>query len=188
MKEYEKLLFEEAKRKAMQQALEEINLGLFEQKQEEKFDFSLYTKMTYDKKYKGLYDLYQNNETKGLVLVCPLIENNKGDDYNERKDLSPYAYDILDLEYLDEDTYKLVKQAAVHEKSKLIHVFYYASIILYCLLFLFTLGITIYFFVTSSSPFAEIPLLCGSLWGGLGVFTALMPIVLIQYRKSTLFL
>ena len=52
MMEYEKLLFEDTKRKETQKALTEIKLGLFEQKEEEKFDFSTYTKMTYGKKYK----------------------------------------------------------------------------------------------------------------------------------------
>ena len=63
MMEYEQLLFEDTKRKETQKARTEIKLGLFEQKEEEKVDFCTYTKMTYGKRYKGLYDLYQNNET-----------------------------------------------------------------------------------------------------------------------------
>lgn len=180
MKEYEKLLFEDTKRKVMQKALNEIKLGLFEQKQEEKFDLSQYTKMTYDKKYKGLYDLYQNNETFELVMVCPLIENNKGD-YNERTDLTPYAYDVLYLEYLDDEAYALVKQAAVHEKSKCIDVFYIIAMAIYFAFVALVLGVTIYF--ATKHPFSDILLLCGSLWGSLCIATIWFPILLIQYRK-----
>lgn len=180
MKEYEKLLFEDTKRKVTQKALTEIKLGLFEQKEEETFDFSLYTKMTYDKKYKGLYDLYQNNETFELVMVCPLIENNKND-YNERKDLTPYAYDVLYIEYLDEEAYELVKQAAIHERSRWIDVLYYVSFVFYFIYLALTLGVSIYYLVVQS--FENVLILCGALWGGLGVYTAFMPVMLIQYRK-----
>ncbi|MDE6241713.1 MAG: hypothetical protein K2M08_04740 [Anaeroplasmataceae bacterium] len=180
MKEFEKLLFEDTKRKETLKALTEIKLGLFEQKEEENFDFSLYTKMTYDKKYKGLYDLYQNNETLELVMVCPLVENNKND-YNERKDLTPYGYDCLYIEYLDEEAYELVKKAAVHEKSRFIDIFYYATIVFYFIYLALTLGLTIYYLIEQS--FENVLILCAALWGGLATFTALIPIVLIQYRK-----
>ncbi|MDE7105774.1 MAG: hypothetical protein K2O22_01255, partial [Anaeroplasmataceae bacterium] len=173
MKEYEKLLFEDTKRVLTQKALTEIKLGLFEQKEVETFDFSLYTKMTYEKKYKGLYDLYQNNETFELVMVCPLIENNKND-YNERKDLAPYAYDCLFIEYLDDEGYALVKQAAVHEKSKFIDVFYYAAIVLYFIFLAVTLGFTIYYF-TSGQLLENVIVLCNSLWGCLAIVTVLLP-------------
>ena len=43
MKEFEKLLFEEVKRQECEKAILEVELGLFEQKQETTFDFSLYT-------------------------------------------------------------------------------------------------------------------------------------------------
>ncbi|MCM1131591.1 MAG: hypothetical protein NC310_08655 [Roseburia sp.] len=180
MKEYEKLLFEDTKRKETLKAITEIKLGLFEQKEEENFDFSLYTKITYDKKYKGLYDLYQNNETLELVMVCPLLENNKND-YNERKDLTPYAYDCIYLEYLDEEAYALVKQAAVHEKSRFIDVLYYAAIVLYFIYLAVTLGMTIYYLIEQSLE--NVLILCGALWGPLGLFTAILPMLLIQYRK-----
>ncbi|MDE7264375.1 MAG: hypothetical protein K2N64_06915 [Anaeroplasmataceae bacterium] len=182
MKEFEKLLFEDTKRRETQKALTEIKLGLFEQREEETFDYSLYTKMTYSKKYKGLYDLYQNNETFELVMVCPLVENNKGD-FNERKDLTPYAYDVLYLDYLDDEAYALVKQAAVHEKSRFIDVFYYSSIVVYFVFLALTIGATAYVSSTMANGFENSLMLCGALWGSLVLFTALLPILLIQYRK-----
>ena len=77
MKEFEKLLFEDMKRQECDKALLEVELGLFEQKEETTFDYTSYTKMSL-KKYKRLYDLYKHNETGELAYVCPLIENNEG--------------------------------------------------------------------------------------------------------------
>lgn len=181
MKEYEKLLLEDIKRKENQKALTEIKLGLFEQKEESEFDFSNYTNMTYGKKYKGLYDLYQNNETYELVLVCPLIENNKND-YNERKDLKPYAYDVIYLEYLDEEAYTLVKQAAVHEKSKGIDILYYASIAFYFAFLALNLAAIIYM-ITLETEFLQFAYILGPLWGTLAILTLLLPILMMKYRK-----
>lgn len=180
MKEFEKLLFEDTKRRETEKALTEIKLGLFEQKEEAEFDFSNYTLMTYNKKYKGLYDLYQHNETMQLVYVCPLIENNKND-ANERKDLKPYAYDVIYLEYLDVEGFQLVKQAAVHEGSLLIHIFHYAAIVVYFVLLLVTLGATIYY--STVVELYNVLIICSPLWGSLGVYTAVLPILMIQYRK-----
>lgn len=181
MKEFEKIILEDKKRKLMIKANDEIKLGLFEQKEETSFDYTLYNKMTYNKKYKGLYDLYQNKETNELLMVCPLVENNK-DDYNERKDLVPYAYDILYLEYLDDETYNTVKKAAVHEKTKLIDVFHVIAVVFYFIYALLTIGFTLYYIVKSKS-LTDTTLIFGSLWAGLGVYTALLPILLMRYRQ-----
>ncbi len=180
MKEYEKLLFEERKRKETQKAVTEIKLGLFEQKEEQSFDFTAYTKMTYGKKYKGLYDLYQHNETFELAMVCPLIENNKND-YNERKDLTPYAYDVLYIEYLDEECYKFVLEAAIHEKNLWIPIAYHLAIVLYILLFVVTLGTSIYLITKDS--FINVPLFCGSMWGAVVLSTIFLPILMMKYHK-----
>lgn len=180
-KEYEKLLFEDTKRKETEKALTEVKLGLFEQKEVITLDFSKYTLMTYGKKFKGLYDLYQDNETLELLYVCPLIENNKGDEH-ERKDLKPYAYDVLFLEFLDEEAYTLVRQAAVHEKSKLIDVFYYSAIVFYFVLLLLNVS-TIVYCVIMGTEFIQFLFICGSLWAGQAIFTALLPILLMQYRR-----
>ncbi|MDE7161231.1 MAG: hypothetical protein K2N65_00565, partial [Anaeroplasmataceae bacterium] len=105
--------------------------------------------------------------------------NNKGD-YNERKDLAPYAYDVLYLEYLDEETYAQVKKAAVHEKSGIIDVVYFLVLACYFVYFAFTIAATI---CNITLVFGELLLVCSSLWGCLAVFTGLMPILMIQYRK-----
>ncbi|MDE7213877.1 MAG: hypothetical protein K2N42_04795, partial [Anaeroplasmataceae bacterium] len=103
-------------------------------------------------------------------------------DYNERKDLTPYAYDCIYLEYLDEEAYHLVKQASVHEKSVLIDVFYWIAIVFYFVYLALTLGLTIYYIIEQQS-LENLLILCGALWGGLGVYTGVLPLALIQYRK-----
>lgn len=181
MKEFEKLLFEDTKRKEFEKALTEVKLGLFEQKKENTFDFNAHTLMTYGKKYKGLYDLYQNNETMELVFVCPLIENNRGDE-NERKDMQPYAYDVLYLEYLDVEAYDLVRKAAVHEKSRFIDFFYHLSIVAYFVLLALNLASIIYLLILNTD-FLQLVLICGSLLAAQFVMTGVLLLVLVQYRK-----
>ena len=181
MKEFEKLLFEEEKRTENAKAINQIKLGLFEQKEEETFDFSNYTKMTYNKKYKGLYDLYRSNETYELCFVCPLVEDNKGSD-DEVKDMKPYAYDVLYLEYLDNEAYELVKKAAVHEKSRFIDCLYVSSFVMYFVLIALNI-FTLVYLLNESQAFASIILVMGSLVSALVVSTILLPILLIKYRK-----
>lgn len=181
MKEFEKLLFEDTKRKIFEKALLEVKLGLFEQKEETTLDFSNLTLMTYEKKYKGLYDLYQDNETMELIFVCPLIENNKGDE-SEKKDMLPYAYDVLYLEQLDEEAYTLVKQAAVHENSKFIDKFVVLSVVLYFALLLFNVATIIYFLI-NNTDFINYILICGSLYSCQVIMTPLLPLLLMKYRK-----
>lgn len=181
MKEFEKLLFEEEKRTETAKAKTEVKLGLFEQKEELTFDFKNYTKMTYGKKYKGLYDLYRNNETYELAYVCPLIENNKGSE-DERKDMAPYAYDVLYIEYLDHEAYSLVKKAAVHEKSKLIDCLYFSAITIYFALWALTL-FTIVNLITEGQNFTSLMLVVGPILSALVTSTILLPMLLIKYRK-----
>lgn len=181
MKEFEKLLLEDTKRKETEKALTEIRLGLFEQKEEPTIDFTKYTKMTYGKKYKGLYDLYQDNETFELAFICPLVENNKGDD-NERLDLAPYAYDVLYLEYLTAEEYELVKKASVHEKSLLIDVLYRTSIIVYFLFVMIAIASVIAVTV-NTKDFNTLMLVCAPMVSTMALYTGVLPILLIQYRK-----
>ena len=181
MKEFEKLLLEDTKRRENEKALTELKLGLFEQKEEETFDFSNYTLITYGKKYKGLYDLYQNNETFELVYVCPLVENNEGSE-EERKDLAPYAYDVLYLELLNAEEYNMVKEASVHENSTGINFLCYSAIALTCLLWALTFA-TIVASIITIKEFTSIVLLTAPLISGSVTATILLPILLMKWRK-----
>lgn len=181
MKEFEKLLFEEVKRTESEKANLEVKLGLFEQKEESTFDFTAYTKITYGKKLKGLYDLYRNNETNELVFVCPLVENNKGD-VDERLDMEPYAYDVLYLEYLNNEDYEAVKKASVHEKGGLVNTFYILSFVAYFVLLGLILATVISLLITGF-VFTSFCLVCGPIIGAFAVYTGLMPVIIMNYRK-----
>lgn len=182
MKEYQKLLYEDVKRQENEKAKLEVKLGLFEQKKVETFDFTGKTLITYGKKYKGLYDLYQNDETLELTYVCPLVEDNKGDDESEKKDLSPYAYDVLELELLGAEEFEMVKKAATHEKSGLIDALYKSAYVLYFLLAIVTIACVIALCITQAG-LTSILLVCGPLFSALVTGTIILPILAIQYRK-----
>lgn len=181
MKEFEKLLFEELKRQECEKAILEVELGLFEQKQETTFDFSLYTKMS-SKKYKRLYDLYRHNETNVLVYVCPLVENNEGSE-DEIKDMNPYAYDVLYLEYLDTDTYEKVKKAGVHETTH-VPTLYITSIVLYFALIALNITIIVYALINQAEfNFTSFMLIAGASLGSLVVATPLLTLAAIKYHN-----
>ena len=111
LKEYEKLLLVENNRQLAEKAVNLVKAGCFNQHEEPTIDFSKYTRIDMAKKYKGLYNLYQNMETMELVFICPLVENNKGD-VEEKKNMAPYAYDCITTEAMDEETYQMVLHAA----------------------------------------------------------------------------
>ena len=181
MKEFEKLLFEDFKRQECEKALLEVELGLFEQKEESTFDLTAYTMMS-SKKYKRLYDLYRHNETGCLVYVCPLVENNEGAE-DERKDMAPYAYDVLYLEYLDAETYEKVKKAGIHETSH-VPTLYVASWVAYFLLIALNIGVLLYTIIMST-PFemTTYMLVAGAILGSLVVSTCLLTLVSIKYHN-----
>ena len=88
LKEYEKLLLAENNRELTEKAINLVNAGCFNQVEEPVIDFSKYTRIETGRKFRGLYNLYQNNETMELVFICPLVENNKGD-VDEKKNMAP---------------------------------------------------------------------------------------------------
>ncbi len=181
MKEFEKLLFEEFKRQECEKASLEVELGLFEQKEETTFDLTTYTKMS-SKKYKRLYDLYRHNETGELAYVCPLVENNEGAE-DERKDMTPYAYDVLYLEYLDGETYEKVKKAGIHETSK-VPTLYVASWVAYFALIALNIAILIYTIIQPNGfDFTTYMLVAGSSLGALVISTLLLTLVSIKYHN-----
>ena len=103
MKEFEKLLIAERDRKDYQKAINLIKFGCFTQTEKEAIDFNELTKVN-AKKFKGHYELYRHNETFDLYYIAELVEDNKGD-VDERTDLKPYAYDVIEIESMDEETY-----------------------------------------------------------------------------------
>ena len=117
--EYEKLLLAERDRQDYEKALNLIKFGCFEQKEITSLDFNHLEKIN-SKKYKGLYTLYRNLDNMQLLFVAELVENNQGDEQNERKDLKPYAYDVIFFEIMDEETYQAVVHAGRNNVSSVL--------------------------------------------------------------------
>ena len=118
LKEYEKLLLAERDREDYEKALTLIKFGCFSQKEETTVDYTRLEKIS-SKKYKGLYTLYRDLDKMQLLFIAELVENNKGDE-DERKDLKPYAYDVIYLEAMDDETYKAVIHAGRNNVSTFI--------------------------------------------------------------------
>ena len=143
LKEYEKLLIAEQGRQDYEKAVNLVNFGCFEQKQETKVDFSRLEKIEIPKKYKGLYDLYRNLDNMHFLFIVALVVNNKGDS-NENRAMKPYGYDVLYIETMDEETYQMVLKAGRNNipsiLSKLIVTSYVIDITLWVLSLIVIIG------------------------------------------------
>ena len=140
-KEYEKLLQVENNRKLCAKAINLVEYGCFNQKEETIIDFTKYSRLSI-KKYKGKYDVYQNIDTLSIVLICPLTEDNRDEDGNKRA-VNPYAYDCIYVEDMDDETYEKVRVAARNNLFSSIDICYKAGFISYFVL----LAITVFTFI-----------------------------------------
>ena len=145
-KEYEKLLGYERSRQDYEKAVNLVKFGCFKQEQKPTVDFSKLEKVNSEKKYKKTYDLYRNLETMELVFILPLVENNKGD-VDERKDLKPYAYDVITTEAMDNETYEMVVKAAKNNLRNPLFIAYKGGVIAYVVTLVILLYVLIYNFV-----------------------------------------
>ena len=186
LKEYEKLLLAERDREDYEKALNLIKFGCFEQKEVTNVDFSKLEKISTPKKYKGLYALYRNLDTMQLEFIAELIENNKGAE-DERKDLKPYAYDVIYLEQMDGETYQAVCHAGKNNISSSISVLYKSAFICFFVLIAFGLYCFTYNLISLSGNFFD-RLALGLYYAApffVGVFILLPLLVLtsIKYKK-----
>lgn len=142
--EYEKLLLEERNRIDYEHATALVKYGCFKQYDDPNFDFTNLELIKTKKLYKGVYRLYRNLDDLHLYFVCPLVEDNKGDAEAERKDLKPYSHNIIEIEYMDNETYNMVIKAARNNIGNMVTRFYIATlacyivsavITIFCLLF-----------------------------------------------------
>ncbi|MBQ3253552.1 MAG: hypothetical protein IJA65_03260 [Acholeplasmatales bacterium] len=184
LKEYEKLLIEESNRVAYEKAANLVKIGCFTQKQENEVDFTNLEQITTTKKYKGLYSLYRDLNTMQLIFVCPLVENNKGDQ-EENKNMKPYAYDVLYVEVMDEETYEMVLKANKNT-SNLIPILTKVTVISYIVYAVFSLIAGCIFFVDGVSNGFMNGLLYLSLYSGALIAGAIitLPLVVLLLIKS----
>ncbi len=186
LKEYEKLLLAERDREDYEKALNLIKFGCFEQKEVTNVDFSKLEKISTPKKYKGLYALYRNLDTMQLEFIAELIENNKGAE-DERKDLKPYAYDVIYLEQMDGETYQAVCHAGKNNISSSISVLYKSAFICFFVLIAFGLYCFTFNLISLSGNFFE-----RLAWGlyytspyfvGIFILLPLLVLMSIKYKK-----
>lgn len=192
LKEYEKLLLAENNRQAYEKALNLVKCGCFEQKTIDTIDFRNYTKIE-GRKYKGLYDLYQNLETMELVFICPLVEADKAD-LDNTKEMAPYAYDCIITEYVDEETYQMIINAANKNLNGPVKAFYIGAHVAYFALLALTLISLIFSLIYCTSATVNpngdvvyaitvILFYSGALLGASAIATAIMVLVHIKYNK-----
>ena len=163
-KEYEKLLKKEEHRQLLMKAINLVKFGCFEQKTELKIDFSRMERIDSNKKFKGLYTLYRNIDTKQLCFVAALVEN-KVNDYFEKEETTkdesvsldatlddeikaeekrreaeaekdqinsatPYSYDVIYVDLMDDETYKKVMHAGRNNISSMLNVLYIIAFVM----------------------------------------------------------
>ena len=184
LKEYEKLILEERDRKDLERAKNLVKAGCFEQKAEKKLDFSKLEKVEAKKLYKGLYDLYRNIETLQLMFVCPLVE--KGDD--ENKKVTPYGYDVLYVELMDNETYDMVMHAAKNNLTNSVTVLYRSSFVCFFVFLAITVFVFLYNFIVLANGGVLNALASAFFYSAtyLGVdciLLGLLTIVSIKYKK-----
>lgn len=130
LKEYEKLLLDERDRKDVEKAKNLVSFGCFSQETKTEVNFNELEQIKMSKKYKGRFDLYRNKETLELLFVCPLVEDNKGDE-DERTDLKPYAYDVIAIEQMDNEAYVMVCKSAKNNLKSSVRLAYKFAIVFY---------------------------------------------------------
>lgn len=187
LKEFEKLLLAERDRKDNEKALSLIKFGCFEQKEEATIDFNSLELVSTPKKYKGVYSLYRNLDTMQLMFICPLIENNKGD-VDERTDMKPYAYDVIYLEVMDNETFQMVTKAAKNNLRTGVMVAYKAALVMYfSYLVIFLMNIVFILIQTVQSSFLNclISLVYNhsTYFVGLLISTILLVLMMIKVKK-----
>jgi len=188
LKEYEKLLLAERDREDYEKALNLIKFGCFEQKQETTMDYSKLEKINNGKKYKGLYSLYRNLDTMQLLFIAELVENNKGDE-DERKDMKPYAYDVIYFEQMDEETYKAVCHAGKNNVSSWLSKLVICSDVLTILLWVLSVVLLIGAAIAGSTSYSGFNLFTyvlinsGTLLAGAVIMVPLTVLMHIKYKK-----
>ncbi len=150
LKEYEKLLLAEANRKLREKAETLVEIGCFDQRQETVIDFNEYDHIAYGTKFKGRYSLYQKKDSMELVFICPLVENNKGAE-DENKSMKPYAYDCIFVETMDDETYAAVLHAANNNLSSSVKHLYRASFACFFVILALSAFVFVYNFVSSAT-------------------------------------
>ncbi len=189
LKEYEKLLMAERNRKDYERAVALVKAGCLKQTEVKgSYDFSKLEKIDTKKKFKGLYTLYRNVETMQLYFICPLVENNKGDD-SAKQDVKPYGYDVVEIELMDDKTFAQVIKAANNNLHPFVGKFYVTAWVMYFVYIV--LGVAnfiynlIYYIDNGAGGTAPLQALFGvsTFFMGIVIATPLLVLMKIKYDK-----
>lgn len=172
-KEYEKILIREQNRQKNVKAQNLVKLGCFEQKEEKKIDFSVLDKITYEKLYQKVYDLYEDRDGNMLYIYAK----------TEGEDARPYAYDVIYIETVSDEDYKKLYRAASFEGAGFAHGLYLTTFILWITSIVVTLSIIIYYVSSGDYDFINVLINSISYIFFIAIITALLAITDVSYRK-----
>ena len=188
-KEYEKILIREQNRQKNVKAQNLVKLGCFEQKEEKKIDFSVLDKITYEKLYQKVYDLYEDSNINKLMYGnYYLYEDRDGNMLyiyakTEGEDARPYAYDVIYIETVSDEDYKKLYRAASFEGAGFAHGLYLTTFILWITSIVVTLSIIIYYVSSGDYDFINVLINSISYIFFIAIITALLAITDVSYRK-----
>ena len=171
-KEYEKILQREKNRELNMKAQNLVKLGCFDQKEETNVDFSRLDKITYDKLYRKIYDLYIDKEGNMFYIFGKIEGDNS----------KPYAYDVIAIENVSDEDYKAVYRAHKYEGAGMVFGMYVASFIIWILSIVIALSIALYYVIQGAGVINTL-INCISFLFFIAILTCCLAITSITYRK-----
>lgn len=136
-KEYEKILIKERNRELNAKAENLVKLGCFDQYEKTTIDFSMLDKITYDRMYRKIYDLYMDKDGN-MFYIFGKIEGE-----NEK----PYAYDVIAVETVTDEEYKALYKAHTYEGAKMIRSLYIGAFVLWAISILIFVSTFVFYLV-----------------------------------------
>jgi hypothetical protein len=148
IKEYQKLLFADEARLKVVKVKELIRLGCFEQYQTkgDEINFNELKKIEYAQKYKN-HELYENVTTHGMFYIQTLDEEDK--EGNKKI----YGYDVVEIDIVDDETYKKLLNAHKHENNVFLNVIYTLAWVFICVSFISVLFASINLTITNQTNY-----------------------------------
>ncbi|MCR5787278.1 MAG: hypothetical protein K6G28_06220 [Acholeplasmatales bacterium] len=147
-KEYEKLLFKDESRLKAVKAFNLVKMGLFYQSSVEPFkiNFNELKKLDYAKRFKE-HELYERVSDGTFFFIQTLGESTK--EGNNKV----YGYDVIELDNVDDETYKKLVEAHKHEENLLVNIAYIGSMVSIALALISFIITVLYNIIEAKSSF-----------------------------------
>ena len=172
-KEYEKILIREQNRQKNVKAQNLVKLGCFEQKEEKSIDFSVLDKITYEKPFQKVYDLYEDRDGNMMYIFAK----------TEGESAKPYAYDVIYIETLSDEDYKKIYKASTFEGAGLAKGLYITTFVMWIVSIIITLSIIVYYLASGDYDFIDVLINSISYLFFIAIITSLLAITDVSYRK-----